>query len=291
LITAVDVLFFSRVDEHGELRIGTVPHELDTIELERNTAHVQIAHEAQPLSIREHEYPLRLKYELVLMSTPRIGKGSRMKSSGPQKTRRTAATRRRTPSQQRSTDMVRKVLEATAQVLGEVGLEATSTNKIAARAGIAVGSIYQYFPNKEAIFDGLVDDRIRRLEAMASNLMAALRTRSYPEAADAMLRATIDFYASEPELTPMLVSRTTPPLPNPQHKFFGHRLHDIARAYLLAYAHDLDVEDFDLAATISMHVVGHFAPWIALSVSDEQRRERFINEVVRMLSTWVGAKP
>lgn len=213
-----------------------------------------------------------------------------MPTSGPRKTRRTATTRRRTPTQERSTDLVRKVVQATAQVLGEVGLEATSTNKIASRAGVAVGSIYQYFPNKEAIFDALVDDRVQRLEAMTSERMAALRSHSYPKAAEAMLRATIDFHASEPELTPVLVSRTTPPLPNPQHKYFAHRIHDISRTYLLAYADELEVEDFDLAASISMHVVSHFAPWIALSITDDAEREKFITEIDRMLSTYVGAK-
>jgi hypothetical protein len=44
------------------------------------------------------------------------------------------------------------------------------------------------------------------------------------------------------------------------------------------------------AATISMHVVAHFAPWIALSITDNDERERFIAEIVRMLSTWVGAQ-
>jgi len=78
------------------------------------------------------------------------------------KPRRAADSRRRTPSQERSVELVAKLLEATAQVLGEVGLQATSTNKIAARAGVAIGSIYQYFPNKQALIDALLDDRLHR---------------------------------------------------------------------------------------------------------------------------------
>lgn len=99
-----------------------------------------------------------------------------MPDVGARKPRRTASSRRRTPSQERSVELVGKLLEATAQVLGEVGLEATSTNKIAARAGVAIGSIYQYFPNKEALIDALLDDRLHRLEALTASRMEALST-------------------------------------------------------------------------------------------------------------------
>ena len=212
-----------------------------------------------------------------------------MPNTGSRKPLRTASSRRRTPSQERSVELVRRLLEATAQVLDEVGVEATSTNKIAARAGVAIGSIYQYFPNKEALIDALLDDRLHRLETLTASRMQALRADSYPRAAEAMLRAAIAFYEAEPEVTAMLASRTAMPRPNPRDRRLYQRGHDIARAYLLAHAGDLGVDDIELAATISTRVVGNFAPWIALSVTNARDRERFIGEVVRMLSEWIGA--
>lgn len=79
------------------------------------------------------------------------------------------------------------------------------------------------------------------------------------------------------------------PLPNSLDRKLYQRGHDIARAYLLAHAGDFGVDDIELAATISMRVVGNFAPWIALSVTDNDEREQFIAQVVRMLSQWIGA--
>jgi hypothetical protein len=79
------------------------------------------------------------------------------------------------------------------------------------------------------------------------------------------------------------------PRPNSRDRRLYQRGHDIARAYLLAHAGDLGVDDIELAATISTRVVGNFAPWIALSVTNDDDRERFIGEVVRMLSEWIGA--
>jgi len=110
-------------------------------------------------------------------------------------------------------ELVAKLLEATAQVLGEVGLQATSTNKIAARAGVAIGSIYQYFPNKQALIDALLDDRLHRLAALTATQMHAMSATSYPEAAEAILRAAIAFCEAEPELTALLAARTAMPRP------------------------------------------------------------------------------
>lgn len=186
-------------------------------------------------------------------------------------------------------ELVGKLLEATAQVLGEFGLAATSTNKIAARAGVAIGSIYQYFPNKEALIDALLDDRLHRLAALTATQMQAMSAAAFPEAAEAILRAAVTFCEAEPELTALLAARTTMPRPGSRDRELYQRGHDIARAYLLAHANDLTVSDIELAATISTRVVANFAPWIALSVTDVRDRERFIAEVVRMLSDWIGA--
>ena len=151
-------------------------------------------------------------------------------------------------------------------------MEATSTNKIAARAGVAIGSIYQYFPNKEALIDALLEERLQKMEALTSSRMAALSADSYPEAADAMLRAAIAFHQAEPALAVMLASRTAMPQPNARDRKLYQRVHRIARSYLIAHADDLDVADLEIAATISTRVVGNFAPWIALSVTDHDER-------------------
>src|SRR5579875_670754 len=121
----------------------------------------------------------------------------------PQNLARTAQTRRRSPSQERSIGMVRSLLDATAQVLTDVGLDGLSTNKVAKQANVAVGTIYQYFPNKEALLDALIADRMERLGDLARTRMAALQSQSFPAAAEAMLRAVIDFLAGEPGLAPL----------------------------------------------------------------------------------------
>jgi AcrR family transcriptional regulator len=68
---------------------------------------------------------------------------------------------RKRPSQARSTELVAAILEAAAQVLAKEGAPRFTTARVAERAGVSVGSVYQYFPNKAAILFRLQSDEWR----------------------------------------------------------------------------------------------------------------------------------
>lgn len=63
---------------------------------------------------------------------------------------------RKTPQQKRSREMVGRLLDATATLLAERGLDNTTTNHVAERAGVSIGSLYQYFPDKDALIEALL---------------------------------------------------------------------------------------------------------------------------------------
>ncbi|TMZ52891.1 TetR/AcrR family transcriptional regulator, partial [Klebsiella pneumoniae] len=77
---------------------------------------------------------------------------------------------RKTPRQQRSRETVAAILEAAAQLFQRHGYTATTTNKIAERAGVSIGSLYQYFPNKEALLAALAQEH---LETATASLIQA----------------------------------------------------------------------------------------------------------------------
>jgi AcrR family transcriptional regulator len=70
---------------------------------------------------------------------------------------------RRRPRQARSQQRVEHLLNTAAQLFDEMGYEAVTTNAIAARAGISIGSLYQFFPNKQAVVDALVERYLREM--------------------------------------------------------------------------------------------------------------------------------
>lgn len=78
---------------------------------------------------------------------------------------------RRQPQQKRSQQRVEKILDAAAIVFDEVGFEAATTHAIAAKANTAIGSLYQFFPDKLAIFNALELRHVDRVYVMWSKLM------------------------------------------------------------------------------------------------------------------------
>jgi AcrR family transcriptional regulator len=101
---------------------------------------------------------------------------------------------RRTPRQARALHKVGLILEAASQLIDKAGLQALTTNAIAERAGVSIGSVYQYFGDKEAVLDALAE---RELGGLAENVMAALQ--GPPPAVPggrirAVVRAVLDSY-------------------------------------------------------------------------------------------------
>ena len=93
--------------------------------------------------------PSPLEYEQMLTNKTRIrdGRGRRRKKT---------VRARKVPTQARSQETVSVILEASARILESHELHAFNTNAIAARAGVSIGSLYQYFPNKDGILLALI---------------------------------------------------------------------------------------------------------------------------------------
>ncbi|WNL44077.1 TetR family transcriptional regulator [Dyella sp. BiH032] len=78
---------------------------------------------------------------------------------------------RKQPQQARSAELVAAVLEAAAQVLAKEGAQRFTTARVAEKAGVSIGSLYQYFPNKAAILFRLQSDEWRRTNELLSGIL------------------------------------------------------------------------------------------------------------------------
>ncbi len=95
-------------------------------------------------------------------------------------TRRRALDPRRRPRQRRSRDTVSFLMEAAAQVFGERGYERTTTDRVAERAGVSIGTLYQYFPNKDALLLALAREHLGHARAVFDDVAAGLRAAEPP---------------------------------------------------------------------------------------------------------------
>ncbi|MBF6139410.1 TetR/AcrR family transcriptional regulator [Nocardia farcinica] len=112
---------------------------------------------------------------------------------------------RRAPRQRRSRETVDTLLEAAAQMFTRRGLAAT-TNHIAERAGLSIGTLYQYFPNKEALLHALAARHLAEAQERLMPLLAELR-RSAPEFEETVrqvLEAVVDLHRDRPALHALL---------------------------------------------------------------------------------------
>ena len=78
---------------------------------------------------------------------------------------------RKQPQQARSTDLVSAILEAALQVLAKDGAQRFTTVRVAEKAGVSVGSLYQYFPNKAAILFRLQSDEWRQTTDLLRSIL------------------------------------------------------------------------------------------------------------------------
>lgn len=102
---------------------------------------------------------------------------------------------RRTPRQARSQQRVDHLLDTAAVVFSEIGFEAATTNMIAKRADVPIGSLYQFFPNKEAIMEALVACYVEGMREVGQTYLniEATRELSLREMLERLIGAITDF--------------------------------------------------------------------------------------------------
>ncbi len=115
-----------------------------------------------------------------------------------------ALNARKTPQQARSTTTVEAIFEAAIQVLLAQGPTRLTTTRVAEKAGVSVGSLYQYFPNKQALFYALNE---RYLNMLAERVEAACRAhhgKPYAQMSDALVSTYIQVKIERRDVTSAL---------------------------------------------------------------------------------------
>ncbi|HVY15563.1 MAG TPA: TetR/AcrR family transcriptional regulator [Rhodopila sp.] len=108
---------------------------------------------------------------------------------------------RKAPKQARSVETVRVIVEAAARVLEQHGMDGFSTNAVAERAGVSIGSLYQYFPRKEALIGALI---LRETSLLIEDAEAARAEPSGTAALSALIRACVAHQLRRPTLARLL---------------------------------------------------------------------------------------
>lgn len=114
---------------------------------------------------------------------------------------------RKAPKQERARAKVAAILDATVRVLLDEGYDRASTNRIAREAGVSVGSLYQYFPNKEALVLAVARRHSEHMMAVLSHTAAELTDAPVERAVASFVRSMLAAHRVEPELHRVLVQQ------------------------------------------------------------------------------------
>jgi AcrR family transcriptional regulator len=113
---------------------------------------------------------------------------------------------RRQPQQRRALETVDVVLQGAVRVLGRDGVDAVTTNRIAEAAGVSIGSLYQYFPDKRAIFAALHELHACRVKCVIEQKLEHHAESAIEPLALALLDGLIDEHAAHPAQLHMLLA-------------------------------------------------------------------------------------
>lgn len=109
------------------------------------------------------------------------------------------AARRRTPTQRRSQERLARIVHAAGELCGERGVQGVTMEAIAERAGTSIGSLYQFFPNRDSLLQALAERNVADLDALLETGDAPeLAALPLPELVDAVLQPFVVFHREHP---------------------------------------------------------------------------------------------
>jgi AcrR family transcriptional regulator len=152
---------------------------------------------------------------------------------------------RKSPVQRRSSQTVDAVLEAAARILETRGLAAWTTNAVAERAGVSIGSLYQYFPNRDALTVALIE---RETAQLLADIDSAAQGETSRSCIQGMVRASVAHQMRRPVLARIIDFEERRLPVGERHQRVADTIHAVLVAALTVKRDAQRVEDASLAA-------------------------------------------
>jgi AcrR family transcriptional regulator len=195
---------------------------------------------------------------------------------------------RKQATQARAHATVEVILKATARILVRDGYDHASTNKIAVAAGVSIGSLYQYFPSKEALVAALVDRHIGEMVELLRNEIPTLMTLPLGQAIERAVRMMVAAHSVDPKLHKVLVEQV-PRVGRLEHvERMEREMIALARAYLEAKRAEISVTNLDLSAYIVVGMIESLTH-AAVLTRPELLGEPFVAEVTKAVVRYLEA--
>lgn len=199
---------------------------------------------------------------------------------------------RKNPVQERSQQVVEDLLEATGQVIVEHGVEHLTTIRVASRAGVSIGSLYQYFENKESLLSALIDRLTRELSEMVNRSVPPLLCADIKTIVRGLLLVAFDFINQKEGLYLELLRNWYRLDIAPSLRRFEKNMSEVMRAYLTTHAADLHIDNaLSKSFVIINSVVFTLLRYLSLPSAPLFDRNQLIEELTLMITAYLSSGP
>jgi AcrR family transcriptional regulator len=195
---------------------------------------------------------------------------------------------RKAAKQERSRATVEAILTATARVLVKEGFDRASTNRIAEQAGVSIGSLYQYFPSKEALVAALIERHVDEMWAVIEPALSRLATAPFPVAARELVGIMLQAHAVDPELHKVLIEQV-PRVGRLEH------VHDVearatvlVRAYLDEHRQEIRACNLGLAAFVMVQAVEALTHAVTTHHPTQLAEAQLLDEITTLLVRYLS---
>jgi AcrR family transcriptional regulator len=196
---------------------------------------------------------------------------------------------RKQPTQDRAAQTRQRILQAAAHIFGEYGYSAGTTNRIAECAEVSIGSLYQYFPNKDAILHALMDAHVDAGAQLLAERLSGGLPEQLDDALRVIVRATIDNHHDNPRLHRVLFEEA------PRAPAFLSRLHELEASMVDATVGLLDSHPaVQVGGRLSARVVVATIESLVhrlITSPDPVDPQQLEDEIVALLTGYLGRQP
>jgi len=197
---------------------------------------------------------------------------------------------RKFASQARSRATVDALVEATARILVREGFDKASTNRIAEVAGVSVGSLYQYFPGKEALVAAVAERHQQDIMQAVRGELAVVLSQPVEQAVRRIVALAVEAHRVDPKLHRVLAEQIPRVGKLEKLETFNRENYTLFLAYLERHRNELRVDDLELASFVcvtSIEALTHNAVLHYPKMLADEAMEALIDEGARLVTGYL----
>src|SRR4030095_8229662 len=194
---------------------------------------------------------------------------------------------RKVASQERARATVEALVEATARILVREGFDKASTNRIAEVAGVSVGSLYQYFPSKEALVAAVIERHQQEIMQTVRGELAEAMALPVQKAVRKLVAVSVKAHRIDPVLHRVLAEQIPRVGKLEKLETFNRENYTLFRTYLENHRDELCVDDLELASFVcvtSIEALTHNAVLHYSKMLSNEAMEALIDEGARLVT-------